>query len=142
MLPSTEKKILECAQYIIENNASIPQTAEALGCSVRSVQKYINEDDKLKKISKEIYLTVRRIVDQKEKEGKIKGGKKGKRGPSIDEKTILKIAKDIIGNNLTYEMASAKYNIPTSTIFENVRKIKNNNIQIELDKIASLNRGK
>ena len=141
MTDNTIKKIYESAQYIIKNNASIPEASAALGYSVRSIQQYINDDDKLKRLAPEVYYTVRSILVEKEREGRIKGGKNGKRGSSISEEMAIKIALDMISNNLTYEMASEKYGIPSSTIYENLKRIHDKNIATQLEKLAIENKG-
>lgn len=62
------KQIMEVALYIIENNASIKQTAEHFGKSRETIKKYINDDDKLQKVDYNTYIVVKEIEKRLEHE--------------------------------------------------------------------------
>ena len=58
------KKILTVAKYIIENNATITQTALNFGISTSSVKKYINDAYNLQSIDNNMYLAVKEVQDK------------------------------------------------------------------------------
>lgn len=50
-----DELIKQVANYIINNRATINETAGAFGKSVSSIKKYINDADKLQRIDFELY---------------------------------------------------------------------------------------
>lgn len=133
-----EKKILIVAKYIIENEATVKETALYFGISISSIKKYINDDCNLKNINENIYLAVKEVQDKLQKEGQIKGGQIGKRDASISDFEVEEIAKKMIENGWTLGQASNYFdNIPTSTLYENLMKLTDvelkNNLQILFD---------
>ena len=120
------KKILTVAKYIIENNATIEQTALNFGISTSSIKKYINDDYNLKSIDPNAYLAVKDVQEKLQIEGRIKGAKAGKRTATITEFEAEEIARVMIENGWTLQQASLHFdNVPTSTIYENLMKISN-----------------
>ena len=126
-----DKKVLEVAKYIIENNATIEITANHFNLSTSSIKKYIN--NKLPLIDNELYLAVKLVQSNLEKIGHSVGGKNGIREPKYTEFEALEIAETMIANSLTLKEAEELFKIPTSTIYERIRAIKDDNIQSELD---------
>ncbi|MBE6161429.1 MAG: hypothetical protein E7158_04340 [Firmicutes bacterium] len=139
-----EKKILDVAQYIIDNKATIKETAEHFKMSESSIKKYINDYDKLINIDEAKYLAVKYVQSEIELKGQRKGAEIGKRGKAIDERKIIEIAKKMITNGWTLQIASSYYNMPTSTIYDRVTDIKDENLRrsiYELFEDNSKNRG-
>lgn len=133
---SKVKKILTVAKYIIENEATILETALYFGISTSSVKKYINDDHNLKSIDNDIYIAVKEVQDRLQKIARIKGGENGKATPSISEFEAEEIATVMIERGWTLEQASNYFdNIPTSTIYENLMKISDKEL---LDKLQNL----
>ncbi len=54
-----EEKIIAVANYIVDNNATIIQTAEHFNMSPSSIKKYINSKDKLQSIDIELFKKVK-----------------------------------------------------------------------------------
>ena len=54
-----EEKIITVANYIVDNNATIIQTAEHFNMSPSSIKKYINSKDKLQSIDIELFKKVK-----------------------------------------------------------------------------------
>ena len=54
-----EEKIISVANYIVENKATIIQTAEHFNMSTSSIKKYINGKDKLQSIDVELFKKVK-----------------------------------------------------------------------------------
>ena len=129
------EKILSVANYIIENEATIAQTAKHFGLSTSSIKKYINDEDKLQSIDYGSYIIVKEIQKKIEEAGRIKGGETGKRTTNISKEEIVSIARQIINNGWTIEEASYKLNIPSSTIYDRIRNIQDIELQNELDEV-------
>lgn len=56
-----EEKIIAVANYIVDNNATIIQTAEHFNMSPSSIKKYINSKDKLQSIDIELFKKVKEV---------------------------------------------------------------------------------
>ena len=70
-----EEKIRAIANYIVDNNATIIQTAEYFNMSPSSIKKYINSKDKLQSIDIELFKKVKEAQMGITLDGQIKGGK-------------------------------------------------------------------
>ena len=57
-----EEKIRVVANYIVDNNATIIQTAEYFNMSPSSIKKYINSKDKLQSIDIELFKKVKETL--------------------------------------------------------------------------------
>jgi len=134
------KKILTVAKYIIENNATITQTALNFGISTSSVKKYINDAYNLQSIDNDMYLAVKAVQDKLQIDARIKGGKNGKRGSTISEFEAEEIAKVMVEMSWTLEQASQHFDgVPTSTIYENLMKISDKDLLLELQNLFEEN---
>ena len=67
-----EERAIEIANYIIENNATVRQTAKAFGISKSTVHKDVSE--RLLKINPALASEVRIILDENKAERHIRGG--------------------------------------------------------------------
>lgn len=67
-----EERALEIANYIIENNATVRQTAKAFGISKSTVHKDVTE--RLVQINHSLAAQARQILDTNKSERHIRGG--------------------------------------------------------------------
>ena len=67
-----EERAIEIAQYIIENNATVRQTAKEFGISKSTVHKDVTE--RLSQINYNLAAQARRILDTNKSERHIRGG--------------------------------------------------------------------
>lgn len=67
-----EDRVLEIAQYIIENNATVRSTAKVFNVSKSTVHKDVHE--RLMAINKSMYRQCRRVLDKNKAERHIRGG--------------------------------------------------------------------
>lgn len=67
-----EERAIEIANYIIENNATVRQTAKAFGISKSTVHKDVAE--RLEKINPTLTAEVRKVLDVNKSERHIRGG--------------------------------------------------------------------
>ena len=67
-----EKRAVKIAAYIIENNATVRQTAKKFGISKNTVHKDIT--DRVEKIDPELAYSVRKILEINKAERHIRGG--------------------------------------------------------------------
>ena len=132
-----ERLVLEVAKYIIENKATVSDTATHFGKSVSSIKKYIN--NKLFDIDKNAYEAVKEVQNELILAGRKLGGETGKRGPSISEEEVKEIALKMIEKSWTYTDAAINLGIPSSTIYERVNALKDPEIRNELDKLRMKN---
>lgn len=134
-----EKKILEVAKYIIQNKATIEQTANYFEMSTSSIKKYINNKDNLQSIDIELYNAVKEVQKELENIGRIVGGKNGVRQPKYSEFEALEIVETMISENLTIVEAAKYFNMPKSTLYELIRRVDDKEIQEELDSLFAQN---
>lgn len=67
-----EERAIEIAQYIIENNATVRQTARAFGISKSTVHKDVSE--RLVQIHPSLAAEARKVLDVNKSERHIRGG--------------------------------------------------------------------
>ena len=67
-----EERAVEIAYYIIENNATVRQTAKAFGISKSTVHKDVSE--RLGQINASLAAEVRKVLDVNKSERHIRGG--------------------------------------------------------------------
>lgn len=138
---SKEDKIKTVAKFIIENNATVNETAEYFSISESCIKKYINDPNNLIRISFSDYEKIKVIQESLQIEGRSIGGKVGKRSATLKEHEILRIAMQMIKMGWTLEQASIQLNIPKSTIYENLVKIKDIELRKRIQKLFDENRG-
>lgn len=117
-------KILEVANYIVENNATILSASEHFNISPSSVKKYINNKDKLQSIDIELYKKVKLAQERITLNGQINGGKIGSREGvySVSKEKIICIMDEMIDKDLTLEEAEKIFGIPSSTIYDGIER--------------------
>ena len=67
-----EERAVNLALYMIENKATVRQTAKVFGISKSTVHKDVSE--RLKKINGVLYASVKAILDENKAERHIRGG--------------------------------------------------------------------
>ena len=67
-----EERAIEIAHYIIENNATVRQTAKAFGISKSTVHKDVSE--RLVQINPSLANEARKVLDMNKSERHIRGG--------------------------------------------------------------------
>lgn len=67
-----EKRAVELAQYIIENNATVRSTAKIFNISKSTVHKDVHE--RLKRINPSLYKEAQRVLELNKAERHIRGG--------------------------------------------------------------------
>ena len=67
-----EERAIEIANYIIENNATVRQTAKAFGISKSTVHKDVSE--RLEKVNPTLMAEVRKVLDVNKSDRHIRGG--------------------------------------------------------------------
>ena len=67
-----EERAIEIAHYIIENNATVRQTAKQFGVSKSTVHKDVT--DRLSNINRALANRTRRVLEQNKLERHIRGG--------------------------------------------------------------------
>lgn len=67
-----EKRAVELAEYIIENNATVRKTARMFNISKSTVHKDVHE--RLKRINPALYREAQSILEQNKAERHIRGG--------------------------------------------------------------------
>lgn len=117
-----EEKIIAVANYIVDNKATIIQTAEHFNMSPSSIKKYINSKDKLQSIDIELFKKVKEAQMGITLDGQIKGGKTGSREGvySINKEELAYIMDEMIEKDLTLKQVEKVYGIPTSTLYESI----------------------
>ena len=68
--------------------------------------------------------------------GQIAGGRIGKRSAGISDYDSIEMAQDRIDNYATLEQLSKKYNVPTSTIYEAIKRIDDDETQRLLSEVS------
>ena len=84
---SIEERCEALATYVIENRATVRDTARAFGISKSTVHKDITE--KLSKVNFSLFETVSRILEINKSERHIRGGEATKRKYQLNSNKIL-----------------------------------------------------
>lgn len=118
-----EEKIIAVANYIVDNNATIIQTAEHFNMSPSSIKKYINSKDKLQSIDIELFKKVKEAQMGITLDGQIKGGKTGstKGNSYLGKEKVLCLIDEMLDKDF-YEEAEKMFGVPSSTIYDGVKR--------------------
>jgi transposase len=103
------EKIIQIANYIIENNSSTRKAAEQFGISNATVSEWMNNS--LKKMDNEMFLKVEEILKKN----------KPKTVDDIDiKKRVLEAAK-LITQNYTADQIAQHFNVTINVIYEDLQ---------------------
>lgn len=72
MLLEIDERVLETANYIVENHETVRGAAARFGCSKSTVHKYVTR--RLEELDPKLYTQVRQVLDQNKAERHIRGG--------------------------------------------------------------------
>ena len=119
-----EERIIAVANYIVDNKATIIKTAEHFNMSPSSIKKYINSKDKLQSIDIELFKKVKEAQISVIIDGQIKGGKTGstKGNSYLGKEKVLCLIDEMLDKDLTYEEAEKMFGVPSSTIYDGVKR--------------------
>ena len=67
-----DERVVEIAEYIVENRETVRGAAKHFGCSKSTVHKYMT--DRLEMIEPALYESVRKVLDFNKAERHIRGG--------------------------------------------------------------------
>lgn len=67
-----DERVIEIAEYIVENRETVRGAAKHFGCSKSTVHKYMT--DRLEMIQPALYESVRKVLDFNKAERHIRGG--------------------------------------------------------------------
>lgn len=67
-----DERVVEIAEYIVENRETVRGAAKHFGCSKSTVHKYMT--DRLEMIQPALYESVRKVLDFNKAERHIRGG--------------------------------------------------------------------
>ena len=108
---------------IIKNHLTVLEAAQKHNCSESSIRRYIREIKTSKKIAdKELYFDYLESARETQKKARKKGGEKGKRTTRISKETIEEMYIYITEADYTIRQLEAKFNIPSSTIYDVLTK--------------------
>ena len=116
---ASDEQILQEADYYLNNDVTIEQASGDLGVSKRTFQLHLK---KLESIDPEKFKLVTDKKKSNERQGKIKGGTIGKRGPSWTEKQAVAAANHMVSGEITYRYGESELDIPKSTLYDMVHK--------------------
>lgn len=116
---ATKEEIIKEAEYYLNNDVTIEQASKDLSISKRTLQLHLK---KLEEIAPSTFVLVQEKKNGNIKEGNVKGGQTGKRGPTWNPNQALEIAMKILNEGMTYREAAEHYHIPASTINEMLTK--------------------
>ena len=136
------KKIedVDIINYIINKGVTAKEVAEYYSVSLSTIKKRLSSiKDELKDDS-EIKNSLLNTININQEKGRHTGGLSSNSGKkrSVDITFIVDIAVDALANNLTIEELSTKYSIPTSTISDYFKLLKNTEYQTIYDDLTSL----
>ncbi len=126
MRESTSKKIIEIANYIIENKATNQEAASHFGLAKDTVKKYMNRQDGLISIDYDLYLKVKKVKEEMVNLSKQIGGQaiKSRNYNNEYEKTYA-IAEYMVNNKITLTKASVKFGQSKEELKFKIEKLDN-----------------
>ena len=95
--------------------------------SPSSIKKYLNSKDKLQSIDIELFKKVQEAQMGITLDGQIKGGKTGstKGNSYLGKEKVLCLIDEMLDKDLTYEEAEKMFGVPSSTIYDGVKRFAN-----------------
>ena len=110
-----ENVIIESAEFYLNNNFSVAETAIKLEISKSTLQKRFQ---KLAELDPELFTLVRQKQKNNQSVGRVLGGENGKRKPSYTVEEANKIADVFIANECTLDELSEITGKPHTTLYE------------------------
>lgn len=129
--------IIHEAEEYVSNTKTVEETAADLGISKRTLQLHLK---RLEQIDENLYKKVQEKQECAQQAGRVKGGQIGKSHSHYTKAQAEEIARTMIASNLSYNDASARFDIPKSTIYEILHSdLISEDIRKELDILAEAN---
>ena len=128
MTIETKKKILEVANFIVDNHATKKQAQDKFNLSKSSIKKYINDKDKLQAIDYNLYLKVKNVQNEIIDISNENGGQLSNRINIDNDEEIKMIAEEMIKKEMTLVDTSAVYGIPIFKLYERLCNLNNQKI--------------
>ena len=118
---------IDIINYMINNETTAKETAEYFGVSLSTIKKRLSGIKSELQDSSIIKENLNNLSIINQNNGRVKGGKVLGSGVTLTEnlETIVARAKEILANNLTIEEASKLFKIPSSTLAEHLKLLKN-----------------
>lgn len=128
-----DRKIVNEARYYLNHNNNMKDVAVHFNISIRTLQLHF------KKLE-EIDLGTYKLVREKQNLNQIEGRKvkSGGRFSTYTIEDINKICDIILSNSFSYNEASLYFNIPSSTLFELMKRVDGDR-RVKLDLLAEAN---
>ena len=131
-----DKDLLNEIIGYVKQGLTNDQIAEACCISKRTVQLYLGnlKDPKSPFYDIKLYNYLKQLREKYSYLARKVGATLGKRSSSYDENFIRQCCQYIINLGETLEEASFHYQIPKSTLYDNLKKITEEELQIELER--------
>lgn len=116
---------IDLVNYVINKGATLKEAAEHFDVSISTVKKAMQKIKVDLNKDSEIYTNLNDVSKENEYLGKIKGGQSKNSGieRNFDLEQIALLAMQFISENLTLSLASGKFEIPKSTLWDNFRRL-------------------
>lgn len=122
----------EVIAYIISAKTTIEEASLMFGVSESTVHKYIAY---IKENDQELYARLLKAQEEISKRGHILGGKTSVRGPKYTDFESVEIVETMIDEELTVKEASMRFEVPSSSIYERVKAVDDEEIQGSLQEM-------
>lgn len=116
---ASNEDIIKEADYYLNNEVTIEQASKDLGISKRTLQLHLK---KLESIAPDKYQLVKDKKENNIRQGNIKGGSLGRRGPTWTKEQAMGLAMDMIEKGRTYGEEGTVAGIPKSTLYDMINK--------------------
>ena len=115
MIVDMDEVIIKEATFYLENDMTIEETASELGISKSTLQKHIK---RLESINSDLYNKIRLMQEERQKQGRIKGGTLGHRTTIWTNEDALRIADIFITGEYTLDELAKITSVSRSTLYE------------------------
>lgn len=117
----TKLNEIDLVNYVINNGATLKEAAEYFEVSLSTIKKTMKNVKEGLNETSEVYKELYKVSKTNELMGKKKGGQSLNSGVkrSLTLEQISLLAMEFIANNMTLDLASEKFGIPKSTLWDN-----------------------
>ena len=116
---------IDLVNYVINRGATLKEAADYFEVSLSTVKKTMKKVREGLNGNSDIYKNLNDVSKHNEKLWKIKGGQSNNSGVqrSLSLEQVSLLAMEFIAYNMTFDVASEKFNIPKSTLWDNFEKL-------------------
>ena len=131
---------IDLINYIINKGKTAQEAADYFGVSLSTVKKRLAFIKSGISEQSEIYQSLQEVADKNALQGRVKGGQALNSGVhrSLSLEEIVSIAVYMLANDFTIEQAARSFNIPGSTLFENLQLLNCENYRELYQDLQSL----